>query len=88
VRVPEPVQQLASNRHYQILDLYWRLPGSGGLWYKSGQLKLTICSRSEGWWERVDERAATIRGRGVDRGKRLLRVDPSAKGDAPCRVQI
>jgi len=27
---------------FQALDLYWRSPGSGGLWYKSKQLRKTI----------------------------------------------
>jgi len=47
-----------SNRLFQVLDLYWRSPESGGFWYSSGQLKKTICSHSEGWWLQVYEAAA------------------------------
>jgi hypothetical protein len=38
-----------SNRHFQVLDLHWRSPESGGLWYTSRQLEKTektICSPS------------------------------------------
>ena len=35
---------------FKVLNLYWRSPESGGVWYKSGQLKETICSPAEGWW--------------------------------------
>ena len=37
-----------SNRLFEVLDVYWRSPESGGLWYKSRRLKKTICSLSEG----------------------------------------
>ena len=37
-----------SNRLFEVLDLYWRSPESGGLWYKSRQLKETICISFEG----------------------------------------
>ena len=33
-----------SNSLSQILDLHWRSPESGVLWYESGHLKKTICS--------------------------------------------
>ena len=36
-------------RLLRFLDLYWRAPAFGGVWYKSRQLKETICSPSEGW---------------------------------------
>ena len=32
---------------FQDLDLYWRSPESGDLWYTPRQLKKTICA---GWW--------------------------------------
>ena len=38
------------NRLFQILDLYWRAPKSGGVWCTARRLKKTDWSRSEGWW--------------------------------------
>jgi len=45
---------VGSNRLFQLLDLYWRPPESGVLWYKPRQLKTTI------WWlaEHGTERTA------------------------------
>ena len=38
-----------SNYRSQVLDLYWRSPESGGVWYRSRQLRRTICFPSGGW---------------------------------------
>ena len=45
--------RLGQNRiaFFWFLDLYWRSPESGGVWYKSRLLKKMTCSRSEGWWK-------------------------------------
>jgi len=45
-----PDLRTGSNHLLQVLGVHWRWPKSGGSWYKSRQLKRTICSRSEGWW--------------------------------------
>ena len=37
-----------SNRPFQVLDLLWRPPESGGLWYKSRQWERVICSGTRG----------------------------------------
>jgi hypothetical protein len=36
-RVLPPALKAGSNRVLQVLDLYWRLPESGGVWYTSWQ---------------------------------------------------
>jgi hypothetical protein len=38
-----------SNCLSQALDLCWRSPESGDGWYKSRELKKTICCHFEGW---------------------------------------
>ena len=50
-----------SNRLFQVLDWYWLSPEFRGVRYKSRQLKKTICSHSEGWWNGASrmEKAAT-----------------------------
>ena len=42
------VYRVASNRLFQILDVYWRSPESGDVWYKSRQLKKTVWYRDAG----------------------------------------
>ena len=37
-----------SHRHFQGVDWYWRPPESGCVWYKSRQLKKTICPPNKG----------------------------------------
>ena len=34
-----PALRVGSDRLFQVLDLYWRSPKSGDLWYTSSQLK-------------------------------------------------
>ena len=34
---------------FRSLDINGSSPESGGLWYKSGDSKKTVCSGSEGW---------------------------------------
>jgi len=53
-RRPRPTAR--SNRLSQALDLYWRSPESGGLWYKSRRLEKTICPPSGGWPYRLGVR--------------------------------
>ena len=53
-------QRLSCSRHqpserdqpidFQVLDLCWRSPQSGDLWYRLRRLKKTFCPPSEGWW--------------------------------------
>ena len=46
-----PARRAGSNRLFQVLDLCWRSPESGDVWYQSGQWKRTTPPPSEGWWE-------------------------------------
>jgi len=39
---PQRPQVLACNRLFQILDLHWRAPESGDLWYKSRRSKKRV----------------------------------------------
>ena len=36
---------------FNRIDLCWRSPESGGVWYKSRHSKKAICPLSEGWWD-------------------------------------
>ena len=49
VGLAPPAPRPGSNRPFEDLDLYWRSPESGDLWYTSRQLKRTVWSRSDGW---------------------------------------
>jgi len=42
--VEEHVNPAHQTAFFQVLDLYWASPESGGMWYKSRQSKKTICS--------------------------------------------
>ena len=49
-RVRSPTSSLSSIKSsVLVLDLCWRPPESGDLWYKSNQLKKTRCSNAEQW---------------------------------------
>ena len=43
-----PALNVGSNCLFGVLDLYWRAPESGDLWYKSKKLKKTLCSHCKG----------------------------------------
>ena len=43
-----PASGRGPNRLCQVLDLYWRSPEFGDVWYESMQLEKTICCGSKG----------------------------------------
>jgi hypothetical protein len=50
----QAVDRAEPNRLFQALDLHWRPPESGGLRYKSRQLKKTRCPPSRSPQIRID----------------------------------
>ena len=50
----EPSEQ-NQTAFFLVLDLYWRPPEFGGLWYKARQFNKTICSTR---WDKVRKQLA------------------------------
>ena len=56
---PPSARRAGSTRLFQLLDLYWRSPEIGDVWYRSRLLKRAIFFLSEGSWVGVISSANT-----------------------------